>query len=199
MIHAPVGKLALLAVLAALLAGCTTSANPTTSGSHSMDHAAMMGGTSMDALDGVTSPGQDAFGAMQEVVAALEADPTTDWSKVNITALREHLVDMNEVTLHANVETHDIPGGFEAAVTGSGRTEGAIQRMVSEHAQMGLTSKPEWHASVQLTPDGVTLAVTTDNTSDVQHLRALGFFGVMVTGAHHQAHHVMIARGEMMH
>src|SRR6516165_7172350 len=38
--------------------------------------------------------GQDAFGAIQEVVQILEADPTTDWSKVNIDALRQHLVDM---------------------------------------------------------------------------------------------------------
>ena len=48
-----------------------------------------------------TLPGQDAFGAIQEVVQILESDPTTDWSKVNIAALREHLIDMNEVTLHA--------------------------------------------------------------------------------------------------
>ena len=45
--------------------------------------------------------GQDAFGTIQEIVRILEADPTTDWSKVNIAALREHLIDMNEVTLHA--------------------------------------------------------------------------------------------------
>ena len=31
----------------------------------------------------------------------LEADPTTDWSKVNIGALREHLIDMDEVTMRA--------------------------------------------------------------------------------------------------
>ena len=48
-----------------------------------------------------TMLGQDAFGAIQEIVGILEADPNTDWSKVNISALREHLVDMNEVTLKA--------------------------------------------------------------------------------------------------
>ncbi len=51
-----------------------------------------------------TMPGQDAFGAIQEVVQILQADPTTDWSKVNIARLREHLIDMNEVTLHAAAE-----------------------------------------------------------------------------------------------
>jgi hypothetical protein len=29
-------------------------------------------------------PGQDAFGAIQEIVRILEADPKTDWSKVNL-------------------------------------------------------------------------------------------------------------------
>src|SRR6516225_4871594 len=39
-------------------------------------------------------PGQDAFGAIQEIVQILQSDPTTDWSKVNISALRQHLIDM---------------------------------------------------------------------------------------------------------
>ena len=45
-----------------------------------------------------TMPGQEAFGTIQEIVRMLEADPATDWSKVNIGALREHLIDMDEVT-----------------------------------------------------------------------------------------------------
>lgn len=45
-----------------------------------------------------TLPGQDAFGTIQEIVQILQSDPTTDWSKVNISALRQHLIDMNEVT-----------------------------------------------------------------------------------------------------
>src|SRR5690348_17327314 len=36
-------------------------------------------------------PGQAAFGAIQEMVESLQADPQTDWSKVDVDALREHL------------------------------------------------------------------------------------------------------------
>jgi hypothetical protein len=50
-----------------------------------------------------TTPGQDAFGAIQEIVQILDADPKTDWSKVDLEALRQHLIDMNEVTLKADV------------------------------------------------------------------------------------------------
>jgi hypothetical protein len=42
-----------------------------------------------------TQPGQSAFAAIQEIVAMLEADPKTDWSRVNIEALRQHLIDMD--------------------------------------------------------------------------------------------------------
>jgi hypothetical protein len=38
-------------------------------------------------------PGQDAFGAVQEIVRMLEADPETDWSKVDLEVLRQHLID----------------------------------------------------------------------------------------------------------
>ena len=42
-----------------------------------------------------TAPGQAAFGAAQEIVRMLLADPMTNWSKVDIDALRQHLIDMN--------------------------------------------------------------------------------------------------------
>src|SRR5258708_9478923 len=46
-------------------------------------------------------PGQAAFAAIQEIVEILEADPATDWHKVNIDPLRQHLSDIDNVTLHA--------------------------------------------------------------------------------------------------
>jgi len=58
-----------------------------------------------------TMPGQDAFGAIQEVVRILDADPKTDWSKVDLEALRQHLIDMNEVTLNADADAKTVDGG----------------------------------------------------------------------------------------
>lgn len=78
-------------------------------------------------------PGQDAFGAIQEIVRMLEADANTDWSKVNLEALRQHLIDMNEVTLKADAISKPIDGGLEIGVSGSGRTLAAIQRMIPAH------------------------------------------------------------------
>jgi hypothetical protein len=153
---------------------------------HTGMHGAMAGGPTM--------PGQDAFGAVQEVVKMLEADPTTDWSKVNITALREHLIDMNEVTLHAVATERALDSGIEIAVTGEGRTLEAIKRMVPAHASELI--KIGWNAKTEDLPNGVKLIVTSSDPKEAVKLKALGFMGIMVQGAHHQPHHLMIAKGE---
>ena len=59
-----------------------------------------------------TMPGQDTFGAIAEIVGILEADPATDWTKVDIERLRQHLIDMNEVILRAAVSQTSVPGGL---------------------------------------------------------------------------------------
>jgi hypothetical protein len=130
-------------------------------------------------------------------VQILEADPTTDWSKVNIAALREHLVDMNEVTLRAVATERALDNGVEIAVTGEGRTLEAIKRMVPAH--VGELAKIGWNAKADNLPDGVKLTVTTDDPKQVTKLKALGFMGIMVQGAHHQLHHFLMAKGEFMH
>ena len=139
-------------------------------------------------------PGQDAFGAIQEVVRLLEADPATNWSKVDIGALREHLIDMNEVTLDAATDEKPLDNGIEILVTGEGRTSDAIKRMVPAHAHA--LSATGWNAKTEDLPNGVKLVVTSDDPAQVTRLKALGFMGIMVQGSHHQMHHLMMAKGE---
>lgn len=145
-----------------------------------------------------TMPGQGAFGAIQEIVRLLEADPKTDWSKINLEALRQHLIDMNDVTLKADAAQKPIDGGLEIAVTGSGRTLAAIQRMVPAHAQE-LNKIKGWRASTTSLPNGVLLTVASGDPKETQHIRGLGFIGLFVSGGHHQPHHLAMARGEFTH
>ena len=145
-----------------------------------------------------TLPGQDAFGAIAEIVEILAADPKTDWSKVNIRVLREHLVDMNLVTLGAEAKGKTIDGGLEISVTGQGRTLKAIQNMVIAHAPQ-LDQLENWSASAENLPNGARLTVTAKDAGEVAKIRGLGFFGLMATGAHHQPHHIGMARGLMVH
>jgi hypothetical protein len=143
-----------------------------------------------------TQPGQAAFGAVQEIVTMLEADPNTDWSKANLDRLREHLIDMNEVTLNADAAVEHIDGGIRVVVTGTGRTLVAIQRMLPEHARE-MNDKDEWTERAQPRPDGITLTVTSADPKQTAIIRGLGFIGVMASGGHHQMHHLMMAKGEM--
>ena len=147
-----------------------------------------------------TMPGQDAFGAVQEIVRILEADPKTDWSKVNLEALRQHLIDMSEVTLKADAVTKPIDSGIEVTVTGTGRTVEAIQRMVPAQAhQVDQTHLNGWSAKTEPLPNGVLLTVTAGDPQQVQHIRGLGFIGFMASGSHHQAHHLAMTKGEFVH
>ena len=160
------------------------------------DHG-MMRGAQAGVTGAPTLSGQDAFGAIQEIVQILQADPNTDWSKVNIEALRQHLIDMNEVTLHAVATQRDIENGIEIKVTGEGRTLEAIKRMVPAHVHE--LREIGWSAKSDDLPDGVTLTVTASESQPLTKLKALGFMGIMVQGSHHQQHHLMMARGQSIH
>jgi hypothetical protein len=162
-------------------------------GGHGMGGHGMHGQQS-GALGAPTMPGQDAFGTIQEVVQILQADPATDWSKVNIASLRQHLIDMDEVTLRAKAAERLLDNGIEIAVTGEGRTLEAIKRMVPAHVSE--LREIGWNAKSEEVPNGVKLTVTASESQPLAKLKALGFMGIMVQGAHHQPHHLMMAKGE---
>ena len=144
--------------------------------------------------------GQDAYAAIAAIVAMLEADSTTDWSKVNIEALRQHLLVMNDVTLGARAVQTPVTGGARMDVTGEGRVAESIRAMLHAHApeleRMGL-----YRATVEDIPRGARLTVTATDGRDaktVAKIRALGFMGLLTLGAHHAEHHIALARGEAM-
>jgi len=145
-----------------------------------------------------TEPGQAAFGAIQEIVEELQADAQTDWSKVDVDALRQHLIDMDEVTMRAVAQKEPVENGMRIKVTGTDRTLAAIQRMVPAHARE-IDGIHGWTVRTAELPDGVELTVTAKDPAEVQKIRALGFMGIMVQGNHHQMHHLAMAKGEPLH
>ena len=147
-----------------------------------------------------TSSGQAAFGAIAEVVRLLKADQTTDWSRVDIEALRQHLIDMDEVTMRAAVTQRKLANGVEIEVTGTGRTLEAIRRVVGDHAAM-LEHEPDYRSSAQQTATGMRLTVTARNPNDsrvVLQIQGLGFAGLLTEANHHASHHMALARGAPM-
>jgi hypothetical protein len=85
-------------------------------------------------------------------------------------------------------------------VTGTGRTEPAIRAMVVPHAAE-LDRMPGLAAKTEPIPGGVRLTVTARDAQDakaVARLRGVGFIGLLTLGAHHQPHHLAMARGAAM-
>lgn len=159
-----------------------------------MDHAAHLG---VPAKGLPTLAGQDAYGAIAEIVRLLEADSATDWSRVDLERLRQHLIAMNEVTLNAAVAQQMVPGGLQMDVTGDGRTPAAIRAMVAPHAAQ-LNRMPQWRAAVEELPNGARLTVVATDPGDerlVARIRGLGVIGLLTVDNHHAPHHLALARG----
>ena len=134
-----------LAVAASVVGGVVLAGSALVNAQHGT-HAAHPHHVGGAAQPVPTMPGQDAFGAIQEIVRILEADPNTDWDKINLAALREHLVDMNEVTLKAVAVERRVDNGLQVDVTGTGRTLEAIKRMIPAHGQE-LNQLHNWRAA----------------------------------------------------
>lgn len=141
--------------------------------------------------------GQSAFAALAEIVEQLRKDENTDWSKVNIDALRAHLADMDNVTLRSKAVTREHEGKIVFTITGQGTVIASIQRMANAHAPM-LANETGWGVSVKNTADGAVMEIAANDNQRAM-IKGLGFYGVMTIGAHHQMHHMMIASGHDPH
>jgi len=181
---------------AALLAGAQTTAQVMDHAT--MDHSAAVAHSAPAVSAEPTEPGQSAYAAIGEIARIMVADPQTDWSHADVNALRNHLVDMDNVTMHAAVATSRLPNGAVFHVTGEGPVTGAIQRMTKSHFAEPDVAK-QWTMSVQPTATGADVTVVSANPGDAAEIAGLGFFGILTMGAHHQPHHLMMARGMMKH
>lgn len=143
-----------------------------------------------------TEGGQSAFAAIQEIVAMLERDPSTDWSRVDIDALRQHLIDMDNVTLRARITYVPTATGERVDVAGDGAVRESIQRMVMMHAAMA-GDTPDWHMDAVDADDGVRINIVAKSANGLAKMKALGLIGMMADGMHHARHHMMLATGGM--
>lgn len=166
------------------------------------DHAAMMNHEHNIEHSGrmLTDAGNDAFGTIQEVIKKLNSDPNTDWSKVNIEVLRQHLLDMNDMTLNVEIISQKpIHNGLEVIVKPTtDRASLALDRVFKAHpAQLKIDSG--WSMKVVRNNGQYTLTTTSDHPKDASKIRGLGYIGLMAYGDHHQRHHWAMATGNNPH
>ena len=147
----------------------------------------------------LTEAGTDPFAVIQEAITLLEANPDTNWSMVNIEALRLHLVEMQDMTLNVTVEQEPIKLGFKAVITPTtNRALQSMSRVLSVHPSQ-MKEETGWNMVVTNNNGIFTIAVTTDQLQDVDKIRGLGYIGIMAYGSHHQPHHWAMASGENTH
>lgn len=140
--------------------------------------------------------GQSAFAAIQEITAALMADPATDWSRVDIEALRQHLIDMDNVTLRADVAREETDGGARFTVTSTDPSVIASIRAMTVAHVATMNGVEGWDMQVEEVDGGAVMTVTRPEAA---RIRGLGFIGLMTVGMHHQAHHMALASGQDPH
>lgn len=145
----------------------------------------------------VSMPGNEIFGTIQEVISKLEAAPSTDWSKVDLEALRQHLLDMKAFTEEVSViSKKNIEDGVEIKVKpDTKRAAEALKRVFHMHPAM-LKKEKGWDMKTEEENDEWDIIITTNKASEVEKVRALGYIGMLAEGAHHQLHHWMIATGQ---
>ncbi len=128
------------------------------------------------------SPDKQLLRQFRKSFKCLKQNSRTDWSKVNIEALRQHLIDMNNVTLATKIKSEPIEGGMRFLVTGGGDRFDTC--MLSAHAAT-MDGIGEWHFSVREADGGAIFTVRVP-PQDAKKLRGLDFIGAMSRGMHHR-------------
>ncbi|MFV2052365.1 hypothetical protein [Aliiroseovarius sp. YM-037] len=146
----------------------------------------------------VTETGQAQFASIAEIVTVIRDDPSTDWARVDIQALRDHLVDMDNVTTRSMVAVEEADASVIFTITGDAEVAQSIQNMVTAHTPM-LAAETGWSVASALVADGAMMTITVSDDEQRHQVLGLGFYGVMTIGAHHQQHHLMIAKGDDPH
>lgn len=190
-------RIRLTIALSLLVAGSNYSFAETSHGGGQMGHARHMQAKA-PAGQGLTEPGQGAFAALSEVVRLIKADPDTNWAKVDLRGLREHLVDMDLLITGSVVTQTQFQNGVSAFATGDANTLAALKRIVPAHTRQ-LARDDRWNVAVEQSVNGVELTVTSEEPAVAARIKGLGFFGLMTSQDHHREHHLMMARGQDAH
>ena len=128
--------------------------------------------------------GQSQFAAIAEIVTLLGDDPNTDWAQIDIKVLRDHLVDMDNVTTKSSVERTVDGTSVMFIVTGDDVVASSIRRMMLAHSLM-LQGASDWIVIAGEVEGGASMLVQVGSDEELNQVLGLGFFGLMTIGAHH--------------
>ena len=144
--------------------------------------------------------GNAIFGTLQETIKMLDANPETDWEKVDLEGLRQHLIDMENFTSGVDVLSNEkIAKGSKIVIRAKSKVaHDSLSRALKAHPSM-MQSETGWTMGVEQNKERFTLTIETQKPEEITRLRALGYIGVMALGDHHQVHHWLMASGSNPH
>ena len=148
----------------------------------------------------LTENGNDAFGTIQEAIQALNDKKDLDWSKVKIETLRQHLQDMNNMTLNVEILSQEnVENGARVIVKPhNAEVRASLERVLAAHPPQ-MKRETGWTMNIIQEKDFFTIETTTQVISETEKVRALGYIGWMALGNHHQHHHWALINGENPH
>lgn len=192
-------SIALGSVFVALVSLSLWAADKHSGHTPGMNHGAMDHSAMANMQGQLEEGGQATFSALIEIVSMLEQDPNTDWNAVDLDGLRAHLLDMNYLILNTEA-TKSIIGDTQIQfdIRGTTLSIPSIHRMVPAHSHF-ISQSRGWTIEPELNDDGATLTITVEDSSTLNKLKALGFYGFMSLDSHHQAHHYQMAIGKSSH
>lgn len=155
----------------------------------------------MQTMEGsLKEAGNDIFATIQEVIDQLENDPETDWSKVNIEALRQHLLDMNDMAVNIDViNQKPLVNGLEVTIQATTmRAKQTLLKVFNVHP-MHLKRETGWDMQVVQNKEHFIVTTTSKDLKQVNKIIALSYIGLMAYGNHHQPHHWGISTSQNPH
>ena len=144
--------------------------------------------------------GNDIFSTIQEVIDKLNNDPDTDWGKVDIEALRQHLLDMNDMATNVEIiNQKPLNNGLEVVVQAlTARAETTLAKVFNVHP-VYLKRETGWNMLVVRNNKQFIVSTTTQDPKQVKKIIALSYIGLMAYGNHHQPHHWGISTSQNPH
>jgi hypothetical protein len=93
---------------------------------------------------------------------------------------------MNEVTLRTDAASKEIDGGLEIAVTCTVCAQAGTIRWIATGLRP-MNGHQGWSTKAAPLPNGELLTVTATDPKEIQHIRGLGFIGLLVSDSHQAA------------
>ena len=185
-----------LSLWAVDMKGGHTPSGHTPSGHAMSGHTPVMGHSQNTGDHGpLMEGGQSAFAALIEIVALLENDEQTDWSRVDLDSTRAHLLDMHHVILNTEASASIIDNlTIRFDIRANKESISSVHRMIPTHGRF-IEQSRGWTIVSELDDAGASLKISVTDNSTLKKLNALGFYGFMALDSHHQAHHLQIALG----